>query len=124
MTQSSNPLTETDLAYFTGTGNYYQHSLGMRYTDGVKYLADRAGAYWLLDAIASWQSHPLVKDDQELRNIQFWKLVVNEDQSASLFCERDKDDVVVGQTIPMTDFPLKQITLYVQQGTILLPSEY
>ena len=96
----------------------------MRYTDGVKYLADRAGAYWLLDAIASWQEHPLVKEDQMLRSIQFWKLIVNDDQSASLLCERDEGDFVVGQSISFTDFPLKQITLYVQQGTILLPSEY
>ena len=124
MTQSPTPLTESDLAQFSGTGNYYQHQLGIRYTDGVKYLADRGEAYWLLDAIASWQSDPRVSEDRMLQQIQFWKLTVNDDGSALLVCERDSDDVAVTQEIPFTDFPLKKIKLYYQQGVLLLPSEY
>lgn len=124
MTQSPQPLTKADLAQFTGTSTYYQHSLGIQYTDGVHYLAERGGAYWLIDAIASWQIDPRVNQDTILRQIQFWKLTVNDDQSALLVCERDEGDVAVSQDIPFTDFPLKRITLYLQQGVVLLPSEY
>jgi len=124
MTQSPQPLTEADLAQFTGTSTYYQHSLGVQYTDGVYYLAERGGAYWLIDAIASWQIDPRVNRDPMLQQIQFWKLTVNDDQSALLVCERDEGDVAVSQDIPFTDFPLKEVKLYLQNGVVLLPSEY
>ncbi|MGI0485515.1 DUF6876 family protein [Pantanalinema rosaneae CENA516] len=124
MTQSPQPLTEADLAQFTGTSTYYQHSLRVQYTDGVRYLAERAGAYWLIDAIASWQIDPRVHRDPMLQQIQFWKLAVNDDRSALLVCERDEGDVAVSQEIPFTDFPLNQVRLYFQNGVVLLPSEY
>jgi len=124
MTQSPKSLTEADLAQFTGTSTYHQHSRGIQYTDGVHYLAEQGGAFWLIDAIASWQIDPQVNQDPMLQEIQFWKLTVNNDQSALLICERDKGDVAVSQTISFTDFPLREITLYFQQGVILLPSEY
>lgn len=124
MTQSPQLLTEADLAQFTGTSTYYQHSPGVQYTDGVYYLAERGGAYWLIDAIASWQGDPRVSRDPMLRQIQFWKLTVNDDRSALLVCERDEGDVAVSQAIPFTDFPLKEVRLYLQNGVVLLPSEY
>lgn len=47
---------QLDLSPFTGTEHWYKHWLGgLLYTDGVKYVADQAGAYWLIDAIASYQ---------------------------------------------------------------------
>ena len=41
------------LPYFTGSEQFYQHPLFQKfiYTDGVKYIADAASAYWLLDHI-------------------------------------------------------------------------
>ena len=124
MTQSSQPLAEADLAQFTGTTTYYQHPLGIHYTEGVQYLAERGGAYWLIDAIASWQSDPRVSQDRMLQQIQFWTLTVNDDRSALLVCERDEGDIVVTQDIPLTDFPLEKIKLYFQEGVVLLESEY
>ena len=56
--------------------------------------------------------------------MQFWKLTVNPDRSAVLICERDSDDVAVTQEIPFTDFPLELVTIYCQDGVLLLPSEY
>ena len=50
--------------------------------------------------------------------------MVNEDRSAQLVYERDEEDEAISQKIPYTDFPLKRITLYCQQGVLLLPSEY
>ena len=103
-----------------GTKNIF----GLKYTDGVQYLAEYGGAYWLIDAIESWQIDSRISGDPMLQSIQFWKLKVNDDDSAQLVCERDTDDVVVSQDIAYTDFPLKQITLYCQQGVLMLPSEY
>lgn len=113
-----------NLHQFTGTGNYYRHPLGIVYTDGVQYLAQEAGAYWLIDAIASWQIDPVILNDWMLQEIQFWKLQVNSDNSAVLSCERDTDDVVLTQDIPFTDFPLESIKLYLNHKVLMLPSEY
>jgi hypothetical protein len=122
---------EENLRQFTGTEKYYSNSVyPFRYTDGIKYLADHAGAYWLLDAIASWQGNPIIKSNwDDLGQIQFWKLKVSPDNSAVLICERDLDEpVVITQRITFTDFPLLEVTLYLcdmkSQGVLLLPSEY
>jgi hypothetical protein len=46
-------LTEADLRQFTGSECWHRHGLvrDILFTDGAKYLADEAGAYWLLDEI-------------------------------------------------------------------------
>ncbi|MBD1919461.1 MULTISPECIES: DUF6876 family protein [Cyanophyceae] len=124
MANPSYSLTEDELSQFTGTSQYYQHPLGVLYTDGVQYMAERGGGYWIIDVIAAWQLHPQVALDPMLQQIQFWKLIVHDDGSATMLCERDTDDVAVSQRIPLTDFPLKQLRLYFQNGVVLLPSEY
>lgn len=43
----------SNLLSFTGTTRYYQFTRRHLLTDGTKYLADTAGAYWLMDAAAS-----------------------------------------------------------------------
>jgi hypothetical protein len=125
-------LTTADLEQFSGTEKYYRSNFyPFVYTEGVQYMAEHGGAYWLLDAIASWQVEEKIKGDKELGSIQFWKLTVNADSNAVLVCERDLDDVVVEQKIPHTDFPLKNIKLYLtkmafgrEHAVMLLPSEY
>ena len=62
----------SELASFTGTTQYYPHFLGLLYTDGIHHLAEHAGAYWLIDAIASWQ--PEVRSIE--KDFQLWELVV------------------------------------------------
>lgn len=110
------------LPTFIGPTEYYQHWSGMRYTDGVKFLADEAKAYWLLDVIASWQ--PKALRDAALREFQLWELHVNVDHTATIVCSRDSEDVAFRQKIEYTDFPLDYVRLYVEGGIILLPSEH
>ncbi|MBE9110664.1 hypothetical protein IQ273_14680 [Nodosilinea sp. LEGE 07298] len=119
-------ISKADLAQFTGTEAYHylpHHPQCVVYTDGVKYLAARAGAYWLLDLIAFYQTDERIKHDESLQGIQFWHLRVNDGQGV-LTCERDKDDVVLTHELHYTDFPLNNITLYVCQKVMMLPSEY
>ena len=116
-------LQKSDLSHFTGTNQYYRHwTTRFFYTDGVQYVANEAGAYWLLDAIASYQ--PKLLKDPMLEEFQCWKLTVNADQKATLICERDTNDVVVTQEIAYTDFPLDEIKFYLVTGVLILPSEY
>jgi hypothetical protein len=122
MSANNNPI---NLEQFIGSETVYRHWSGrLAYTEGVKYLAQKCEAHWLIDAIASWQLSPKVKRDPMLQQIQFWKLRVNPDKSAVLTCERDTDDVAVTQEIEYTNFPLEEIRLYLSNNILLLPSEY
>lgn len=112
---------ETELAGFTGTEHHYRSLLGLRYTDGVKHLAERARAYWLIDAIASWQ--PKVRKIDA--DFQLWELIVEPTNRAVLTCRRDANALAqIWQDIDYTDFPVGRIKLYVERGVLLLPSEH
>ena len=58
-----------------GTEQWHKHYLGLVYTDGLKFVADVCGAFWLLDAVASWQPK-IVKamEEHKLRPFQVWRL--------------------------------------------------
>lgn len=111
--------TLKDLAYYTGTEQYHKLTILARFncTDGIKYVADEAGAYWLVDAIASYQP--------KLRALEFqhWKLTLK-DNSAVLTCtDGHSDKPIVKQKIGYTDFP-QDIAMYLTNGVLMLTSEY
>ena len=111
------------LSGFSGTDQYHRFSVLSRLvlTDGVKYLCDKAGAYWLMDIIASYQRR--CKKDPMLAEFQLWTLRVK-DNKGVVMCERDTNDIVISQDIEYTDFPMDEIKLYCINGVILLTSEY
>ena len=121
----------TELAHFTGTESY----TNLRYpwlrtkfllTDGTKYLAEQAKAFWLMDAIASHQTNQKVAAEP----FQVWELTVSPAQQAILTCTDGNKTELVRQEIPATDFPLEKITLYAEQSdylgglVVMLTSEY
>jgi hypothetical protein len=115
---------EVDLRQFTGTERWYRwSSLFPRFllTDGAKYLADRAGAYWLMDIIGSYQ-HELDKE-----GFQVWRLEKTGTE-AVVVCDDGNGNVLAKQEIPYTNFPMNKVELYAiysdNQLVILLPSEY
>jgi hypothetical protein len=116
-------LTRADLAQFTGSEHWYRHAMvrDIVYTDGVQYVAETAGAYWLIDEIAFAQRFDKLLAAEEF---QSWKLTVNPDHTATLDCEDGNGGVVFTKAIEYTDFPLAEIALYFLNKTILLPSEY
>ncbi len=108
------------LAHFYGTENYYRHALsGLRYTDGIQYLAEKAGAHWLLDAIFSYRRK---------EPFQVWKLEVTEGKSrrTALLTMREDTNrpIKVKQKIEFTDFPLDEIEVWLIDGVLILKSEY
>jgi len=112
---------KAELVQFIGTQNYYRHFTGLIYTDGIKYLADKAGAYWLIDLIASWQAKQKVRECY----FQIWELKVNEDRTAVITMKEDTNEPIKAkQEIQFTDFPLDHIKLYCVDGVLMLPSEY
>lgn len=117
------PFSPDDLAKFVGTENRYRHALNRKvlYTDGVRYVANRAEAFWLIDEIALIQ---LFDKRVATEEFQVWKLRINANRTAQLDCEDGNNNVVYTKPIPSTDFPGEGITLWFTDNTILLPSEY
>ena len=107
---------------FTGTEQYYVHwTKAIRWTDGIKYVLDQAGAYWLMDIVASYQGRKRLKQAP----FQLWKIKVNEDKTAVVTCREDKGKrPIVRQEIPYTDFPLDEFEFYCIDRICLLKSEY
>ncbi|MEA5574637.1 DUF6876 family protein [Calothrix sp. UHCC 0171] len=110
------------LDQFTGSTIIYKHWLGLKYTEGIKYLADETNCYWLIDAIFSHQTEQLLSN-QNLREFQIWHLRVN-NKSGILICEWDTNQEVLRHNIEYTDFALKHIKLYLVETVLMLPSEY
>ena len=109
-------LTKNELGQFTGTEQWYKHWTGCLFTDGVKYMAGKAGAFWLLDVIFSYRRK---------EPFQIWTLKVKADKSAVVTMREDTGQPVkVRQVIPYTDFPLPEIKLFLIDNVLLLPSEY
>lgn len=103
-------LDKSMLAQFSGTENYFRHRFSpvpLVYTDGVKYVAENGGgngAYWLIDAIASYQLDSKIKNNRMLQECQFWHLEVK-DSSAILTCKADSGyKPAITQEIEYTDF--------------------
>jgi|SRR6218665_312101 len=116
-------IRKTDLAQFTGTEVWYRHQLrkNILYTEGIQYLAEKAGAYWLIDEIAFNQMQPRIGSEE----FQVWTLKTNlESSKADLTCENGNGRVLYTKEISFTDFPLDEIRIFFANNVILLTSEY
>lgn len=113
-------LTADDLRQFSGTTQWFRHGLmrSVLYTEGVQYLAEQAGAYWLIDKVATLQLEQKISAE----GFQVWKLRVA-DSKATLTCEDGNDNTVYREAIEFTDFPLAEIDLWFENSVIMLPSE-
>jgi hypothetical protein len=112
---------EQALPGFYGTEAYHKWSILFPYvlTDGAQFLAENAGAFWLMDVIASYQREKKFKDEP----FQVWRLTVK-DGKGEVVADDGNDNVLARQRIPFTDFPLDSIKLYFIDGVVLLPGEY
>ena len=115
-------FTASELAQFTGTENWYRRALArnVHYTDGVLFVAERAGVYWLIDEIALAQKAEAALAGEEF---QVWTLIV-EGSTALLRCDDGNDRCLLEKRLDYTDFPEPGIKLYFTDGVIMLPGEY
>jgi hypothetical protein len=112
---------QQELDHFTGSQGY--HSLGpltknVVMTDGVAHLFHRDAAWIVTDLVAHMTTNRKLKADEELRYFQIWTLVVK-DRQATLTCKADSGrKPVVTQRYERTDFPLDEITIYAETGSV------
>jgi len=116
---------QNGLAGFYGTEQYHRLTIfgGLKATDGVAWLAQNAECFWLMDEIGIAQRHAKIRSNPDLQEMQVWKLTVK-DKSAVLVCEDGNDNVVLKKRIDYTDFPLSEITIWVEGDVMLLPQEH
>jgi len=116
-------LTKADLDQFSGSETWYRHPINPKvlYTEGAQFVAERGGAYWLLDEIAIIQPYEKAVAAEEF---QVWKLEVKPDRSATLTCGDGNGNTIFTKQIEWTDFPLDEITFWFANNTIYLPSEH
>jgi hypothetical protein len=118
LNMTTSNITHANLAHFYGSEQIYFNPLfkAMKYTEGIRFLS-RNGAGWLVDKLC-------------ILGIQFGKreefmvatLKVT-DSKALLVLDDGNDNVLHSEEIDYTDFPLPEITAYIEYGTIMLPSE-
>jgi len=115
-----------ELKQFHGTSEYHKHLFPGKspilITDGCKYVRDECNAYWLFDAILSYQYDRILKDI----NFQVWELKrLKMDLSWQLTCREDTGTKpLIRQTIEFSDFPIDYVKIWVIDKVALLPSEY
>lgn len=111
------------LSQFTGTEKYYRLYPNVVLTDGTKYLADRAGCYWLMDVYASH----LASVDPELESFTCLKLS-KKGSGADIVIEDGNTHALAQQHIQYTDFPLDTFVFYAvwagEFWVLMLRSEY
>lgn len=112
-------LTKNELRQFTGTEHWYKHISGYLFTDGVLYVAQEGGAFWLIDKILLTTRAKTI-----LQEFGSWKLEVNENKTATLVCEDGNYHELYREKIEWTDFPLKIIDLWFENGVLILPNEH
>jgi hypothetical protein len=121
----TNTITK-ELSQFHGTAEYHKHLFPgkspLLLTDGCKYVRDACNAYWLFDAILSYQCEKVLRDV----NFQIWELKqLKKDFTWVLTCREDTGKrPLISQSIEFSDFPLDYIRIWVIDKVALLPSEY
>jgi len=119
-----------------GTGRYYKHWLGFRYTDGMHLIAE-TGAYWLLDLIGSYQPN--------LRGVEFqcWTLVnkdcpnkaeiqstlpalfkKNKSAEAIIICTDGNGNIMHKQALEICSIPNDKVRMYLIDRVLMLSGEY
>lgn len=109
-----------ELKNFHGTEVLWKFPFGCHFTDGVKFVAESCGAWWLIALIAAWANDTLLEDEEFL----VFELKVYKDRTALVTVSDGNNRVLVTEALDYTDFPLDSIILWSCERIILLPSEY
>lgn len=127
MTKNENLRHE--LKQFYCSEAFYKNPLFPKYiyTEGVKYLAEQAGAYWLIDYIYSNQQDSKIAT----AHFQAWKLKQKGSSAATITVDDGNKNILESFELEFTDFPFdilypkqEAFQLWFIDGVLMLPSEY
>ena len=102
---------------FYGTENYYRYmNTPLVYTDGVKYFAEKACAYWFIDLCVSHLIR--LHDDFYLIRLKV------ENEKAIVTFEGDEEEVCSQQKIEYTDCPEGEWVFFFYNNVLMWNGEY
>ncbi len=111
------------LKQFTGSDVLARLTRTVLLTEGVRYLAESAECFWLLDVYAS---HLMAVDSN--KDWFTCLKITRTNRTATVSIEDGNGRVLAKQKIEYTDFPLQAYTLYGCWAgdfwVVMLPSEY
>ncbi len=118
-----------DMYHFTGSDTAFKHWISpLRYTEGVRYLAEETESYWLIDTIAFVIFPRLLKENKDwFYSIEF---SVNRNGSAVMSVSDGNGNMYLKHSIKWTDFPYieKPVKFFLCESEVyyclMLPSEY
>ena len=104
-----------------GSESFYQSGYStIMYTDGVKDMAEKCRAYWLIDLVISHQLTKTVKYE----SFQVWQLQRKSGDAFTVVATDGNEREIAQQQIPFSDFRYDMATLWLVNGCIMLPNEY
>jgi len=110
-------FTPSDLNQFSGTTRYYRYwTQRLLYTDGVQYFAQRAGAYWFLDIVAT----EIIGLPEPFMVVK----LLSENDSGVITVDDGNGKIVYRRKIEWTDCPEGEWKFYLTDGVMMVPSEY
>jgi hypothetical protein len=115
-------ITHGNLAHFTGSQQLFFSPLfrAIKYTEGVQFISAN-GAGWLVDAILS---HGIFTPKVTCEPFILATLKVNvKTKAAVLTFENGNGKKVAQQKFDWTDFPLEEISFYLEDRVLMLPME-
>ena len=113
------PLTARDLDQFRGGRPHHAHHLGGRYSEGVRFLAEKGKAWWLVGAILSFQRELLARREP----FQVWTLRRLATRSVLEMTDGESESTLLRKDIGEMNFPLNELTLLYADGVLMLPAE-
>lgn len=115
MAGTNDDLELKSLGQFTGTQNYY-NIMGVKVTDGVKYIMDNGYSWFVTDAIA------VIKT--KLKNQEFLSIkLILDDGKAKMVITNGNENVLYKQEYKWTDAKV-EVELFYTNEILLLSREY
>lgn len=110
------------MAQTTGSESIHKHWLGLRYTDGMYFVAEVCEAHWLIDLVASYQ--PKLRGE----DFQVWRLSPPPAEGEPWLFTAFHDipgKILVRQEIEYSTFPvnLTPFEFWVENNTAMLKQE-
>jgi hypothetical protein len=118
-----------ELNQFSGSEQFFKHRLSSKliYTEGVQYLAEQAGCYWLIDDIAC----VLLPNLLNKHNDRFYSIrLLVTGSSAVITVDDGNDNLYFNHKVQWTDFPIvgEPVKLFLCESDkhycLMLPGEY
>ena len=123
MQEFRNESANTAYLQANGTGQFYhQPNSTIQYTEEVRDMLIKCEAWWLLSEILLANKFVKAVKDYPFQN---WKLeqVKKGESTFILKCEDGNDNILWKKTIPFSDFPYKDVTIWLEGGNLFFPSQ-